>query len=238
MSTKPGVTSRPSASIVRAAVASTLPTSVMTPSSIATSAVRAGAPVPSTTVPPRMTSGVPAHAVAPFCPARFPQGREQLAREQLLRRAPVLTVGPEARAGDDETFDPEIGEATQPLRAHVGRADDCEAVDELRLQRGRVRGGVAQVLVAVVAAADLRDDLTVGFGQPRAGRPGHRGEMRERRDRAADEVARGVEVGMAADVHVRAERDVGRDRVRRRPRPCAPGRSPRRRDRDRRRPRA
>ena len=34
---------------------STAPTSVMTPSVMATSAVRAGAPVPSTTVPPRMT---------------------------------------------------------------------------------------------------------------------------------------------------------------------------------------
>jgi len=56
MSTKPGVTSRPSASIVRAVESSTRPTSVITPLLIATSAVRAGAPVPSTTVPPRMTT--------------------------------------------------------------------------------------------------------------------------------------------------------------------------------------
>ena len=44
------------ASIVRSASPSSCPTSVITPSSIATSAVRAGAPVPSMTVPPRMMS--------------------------------------------------------------------------------------------------------------------------------------------------------------------------------------
>src|SRR3954451_12367717 len=55
MSTKPGVTSAPSASMVRRAAPSTAPTSVTRPSVIATSAVRAGAPVPSTTVPPRIT---------------------------------------------------------------------------------------------------------------------------------------------------------------------------------------
>ncbi len=56
MSTHPGVTSRPSASMVwRAAAPPRSPTSVMRPSSTATSAVRAGAPVPSTTVPPVTT---------------------------------------------------------------------------------------------------------------------------------------------------------------------------------------
>src|SRR4051794_15545753 len=54
-STKPGVTSAPSASIFVWARPATLPTSVMMPSVIATSAVRAGAPVPSTTVPPLIT---------------------------------------------------------------------------------------------------------------------------------------------------------------------------------------
>src|SRR5690242_2699211 len=53
-STKPGVTSAPSASTVSRARPSTAPTSVITPSVIATSAVRAGAPVPSTTEPPLM----------------------------------------------------------------------------------------------------------------------------------------------------------------------------------------
>src|SRR5262249_4651769 len=53
--TKPGVTSRPSASSSRRPRVSTRPTSTITPSSIATSPARAGAPVPSTTVPPRIT---------------------------------------------------------------------------------------------------------------------------------------------------------------------------------------
>ena len=64
-----------------------------------------------------------------------------------------------------------------------------------------------QVLVAVVAAADLGDDGAVGLGQPGTGRARHRGEVGERGDAAADERAGRVEVGMAADVDVRAERD-------------------------------
>src|SRR5438045_1444676 len=56
MSTKPGVTSAPSASTSSRARPSTRPTSVTTPSVMATSAVRAGAPVPSTTLPPRITT--------------------------------------------------------------------------------------------------------------------------------------------------------------------------------------
>src|SRR5262245_21188710 len=55
MSTKPGVTRRPSASIVRVASSSIAPMPATRPSRIATSAVRAVAPVPSTTVPPLMS---------------------------------------------------------------------------------------------------------------------------------------------------------------------------------------
>src|SRR5262245_33034014 len=67
MSTKPGVTTAPSAAISRRPRAPIAPTSLMRPSEIATSATRAGAPVPSTTVPPRITrscmaSAAPSHA--------------------------------------------------------------------------------------------------------------------------------------------------------------------------------
>src|SRR3954464_4667894 len=55
MSTKPGVTRAPSASISRLARPSTVPTSVTTPSLIATSAVRPGDPLPSPTVPALIT---------------------------------------------------------------------------------------------------------------------------------------------------------------------------------------
>ena len=54
MSTKPGVTSLPVASMVSRASPGTSPTMLMRPSSMATSARRAGAPVPSITLPPRM----------------------------------------------------------------------------------------------------------------------------------------------------------------------------------------
>src|SRR5262245_9922767 len=54
MSTKPGATTQPEASSVRAP-ARPLPTAAMRSPSIATSARRAGAPVPSTTLPPRIT---------------------------------------------------------------------------------------------------------------------------------------------------------------------------------------
>src|SRR5689334_17286871 len=53
-STKPGVTNSPSASTTRRARSPTRPTSTMRPASTATSATDAGAPVPSTTVPPRI----------------------------------------------------------------------------------------------------------------------------------------------------------------------------------------
>ena len=54
MSTKPGVTSLPVASMVSRASPAAVPTLLMRPSSMATSARRAGAPVPSITLPPRM----------------------------------------------------------------------------------------------------------------------------------------------------------------------------------------
>jgi hypothetical protein len=55
MSTKPGVTSLPVASITSVAVPSHAPTSTMRSPTMATSARRPGAPVPSITVPPRIT---------------------------------------------------------------------------------------------------------------------------------------------------------------------------------------
>ena len=55
MSTKPGVTSRPLASISSAPLPDTLPTAAILPSFTATSASRSAAPVPSATVPPRTT---------------------------------------------------------------------------------------------------------------------------------------------------------------------------------------
>src|SRR5262245_1214163 len=55
MSMKPGVTAQPDASSSRAASPRFVPIALITPSVIATSATRPGAPVPSNTVPPRTT---------------------------------------------------------------------------------------------------------------------------------------------------------------------------------------
>src|SRR3546814_20808984 len=60
MSTKPGVTSAPSASISRAPVCSPRPTATMRSPSTATSAVIGAPPVPSMTVPHRLTRSWPA----------------------------------------------------------------------------------------------------------------------------------------------------------------------------------
>ena len=121
----------------------------------------------------------------------------------------VVPVGAEARAGDDEAFDTEV----RPARAAVRRTTSGGPTTAKRstnsgVQRLGVRRVVPQVHVAVVAAADVGDDRAIGLGQARAGRARHRGEVRERGDPAADQAARDVEVGMAADVDVRAERDL------------------------------
>src|SRR3954454_1021546 len=206
MSTKPGVTSRPVASIVRSASPVTTPTSVIVPPSIATSAVRAGVPVPSTTVPPRMMMSYFAMRMSLGCSVL--QGREQLTRQELLRSGTVLAVGTEARAGDHETIETERRKLTHARRAAIRCADDREAVDEFRIERRGLRRLVAQVLVAVVSAADLGHDGAVGVGQTGARRARHRREVRERGDGTADETARRVDVVVTADVHVRAERDL------------------------------
>src|SRR5579885_176807 len=232
MSTNPGMTSRPSASMTRRADVCRFPTSVIVDPSIATSAVRAGDPVPSTTVPPRINrSGslmlAPSRRFAPGrsgharCSAGYPppdarsclcllaDGGQHLAGEELVRGTGVVAVGAERRTGDDEAVDAEAHERTEPGGAVLGRADDREAVDEVALERGVVRGGVPEVLVAVVAATDLRDDRTVVVVEPGTGRPGHRREVGKRGHRTGDQAARDVDVPMTPDVDVRAERELG-----------------------------
>ena len=152
-----------------------------------------------------------------------------------LGGAGVVALGAEGGAGDDEPVDAEVGQLAQAGDADLGRADHGEAVDERRLQRVGVVGGVAQVLAAVVATPDLGHDLLVAVGEAGPGGPGHRREVGERGDAAADQRTGDVEVGVAADVDVRAEGDRRPDRGRRRRRPCGPGRSPTRPVRGRRR---
>ena len=106
---------------------------------------------------------VRAHADAP---SRSAGSSSPVSSWSEVRR--VLAVGAEARAGDDEPLDAERGELAQPLGADVGRPDDREAVDELGRRAPRcARPWLLQVLVAVVAAADLGDDRAIGLGRAR-----------------------------------------------------------------------
>ena len=75
---------------------------------------------------------VGAHEAAPSRSAG-----QDLAGQQLVGGAGVLAIGAEARAGDDEPLDAELGERAQPIDADLGRPDDREAVDELGVQRAR-----------------------------------------------------------------------------------------------------
>src|SRR5689334_2268629 len=88
---KPGATMRSVASIVRAARAETSPTATMRPSAIATSALVAGAPVPSATVPPRMTrsqSIEPRDVVVQDRVARRLREMRRLLAQDVLRPGP------------------------------------------------------------------------------------------------------------------------------------------------------
>ena len=88
MSTNPGVTMQPSASIVRRPSPSTRPTATTRSPSMATSATCAGAPVPSTTEPLRMTRSC---IVVPLDPDVCRQGTRQPADPAKLAPCPAPT---------------------------------------------------------------------------------------------------------------------------------------------------
>src|SRR6478735_10212022 len=147
MSTKPGVTIAPAASIVRFAPSSTLQTATIRSPSMATSPVYGSAPVPSTIVPPVMTMscdiGVLLHC------------GEYLVLEQVAGSPGFLAIGVGGRADDDQPVDAEVDQLLQPGDAVVGRADDAEAVDEPGGQLGRLRRTGPGVVVHVVGVVHL-----------------------------------------------------------------------------------
>jgi tripartite-type tricarboxylate transporter receptor subunit TctC len=104
-STQPGVTSAPSATISRRPRPALPPTWLMRPPSTATSPAKRGAPLPSTTVPPRMTrscmgvvSVLTVDALSPMrCPALHhsgssTRGAPMLTRSRLLRAAALTAA--------------------------------------------------------------------------------------------------------------------------------------------------
>src|SRR5438067_6877270 len=152
MSTTPGVTTAPSASMRRrpSPSSASLPTAVMRSPSTATSARLGGAPVPSTTVPPAITRS---------CGIGYlPDGGEHFPDEHLLGQAGLVLLGVDRRAHDDEAVYAEGGQRAQPGDAVLRWSDDTEAVDELVGQSGGLRRAGACVLVHVVAVVHLVKD--------------------------------------------------------------------------------
>src|SRR5262245_44379975 len=91
---------------------STRPTSTITPSSMATSAVRLAAPVPSTTVPPRITRS---------CISAPRSGRER-----GRQCGPSADGGPVRVLDDGIEIDLEVGQACQHRGDHLGELEPGE----------------------------------------------------------------------------------------------------------------
>ena len=150
--------------------------------------------------------------------------------EQLLGGAGVVAVGAEASA-------PVMTNRSMPRSASSPQALDAARRAGRRRRSGRrSRRRAASVCVGGVAAGA---GCCRSGGRPRRRPPGRRRRGRRRSSRAwprsgrtrrpppAIRLAGRVEVGVAADVDVGAERDRRRDRARRRRPPCGRGRAPR-----------
>src|SRR6478752_958528 len=137
MSTKPGVTIAPAASIVRFAAPSTLPTAVIRSPSMATSPVYGSAPVPSTIVPPVMTMSCDIRCLL--------EGWENFVLEQVACSAGLVPIRVGGRSDDDQPVDPEVDQRPEAGGAVIGRADDAEAVDERRGELRRLRRAGSRV---------------------------------------------------------------------------------------------
>src|SRR5688500_12399425 len=154
MSTNPGVTSAPSASIVRFAAPSPCPTATIVPPAIATSAVRAGPPVPSMTVPPRTTRSCMAGLSADLRHERIEIDRAEADTICQLLRDLALFGGHVVVRERDRHRDPQhrvrflrVGDQCRDVR------DRSREAFALELIRGG--GEVLVDLLAVDAAEDL-----------------------------------------------------------------------------------
>src|SRR6478736_1884040 len=150
MSTQPGATTSPSASSSRRPVPSTSPTAVMRPSFTATSAARRGVPVPSTTVPLRITRSCSAMSpplarcgvTIPWAPLAPPATVPGSAPDRVP--ASVGSAGGGEVADDAQHELPEQGDVVVgPLPEGVG---------------GDAVGAVAEALVGGSALAREGDD--------------------------------------------------------------------------------
>src|SRR3954463_4128703 len=158
----------PSASMTRVARSSTRPTAAIFPSRMATSAVRAGAPVPSTTVPPRITrsNGDVIHLtrVEAVQRATVCVGQVVVVLSQLVDHAGVLRVvvrevrGPDHPVGADQRSE-------HPRRALTRIEADPALPLEVLLggERHRCGGPVVALLELVEAVHPVGDPPTTAL---------------------------------------------------------------------------
>src|SRR5262245_16326073 len=136
MSTKPGVTSSPLASISSPALPDSFPTATIRPSFTATSASRKAAPVPSATLPPRtVRSNVFAMFAAPDLPkstARFPGSAPSDGRIPSSPASIRIGVGPRAAAVEGHDAQDEA-QVVPP--AAVGKGVDAHVEEQTGNQR-------------------------------------------------------------------------------------------------------
>src|SRR5579883_2837931 len=132
MSTKPGATTSPPASMVRAAGSSVGPIEAMRPSRTPTSARRAGPPVPSTTVPPRMRRS----STDRFLPLCRGQGMAEQAGRVQVGHGGHLVGRQAVEAPGEELLG--VGPARVGVRVVALHHDVVDADPIADPQRGRV----------------------------------------------------------------------------------------------------
>src|SRR5438132_5710108 len=141
MSTKPGATTRPVASMVRPASSSTSPTATMRPSRMPMSALRRGAPVPSTTLPPMMRQSSMA--------TRLVRANRRHLEDMEQRRQRYVALEAEPGPGE-ERF--ELGPRALAARPGEHEHEQVEAAGQL-------------VLLATVRVEQVLDDKQAAAGR-------------------------------------------------------------------------
>src|SRR6056297_829143 len=154
MSTMPGITSAPSASISRSALPSTVPTSAMTPPRTATSAVRTSEPVPSMTEPLRMIRSKSAMRQSRVVAASFTT-RAYTGCSDRSSKVPSVVE----EAGQD---DPSLGVLRERRRRwwhrHLASEERQRVMTELAIRRpdhGSFRFAVMITLSVIVAVMGM-----------------------------------------------------------------------------------
>src|SRR4051812_35324150 len=125
MSTKPGITTAPSASMRCVAAPETDPMAEIRPPSIAMSPTNGAPPVPSTTVPPEMTRscGMGWLRLSVRGWMDGPDRREDIVDERSPSESGRFAIGVDRRTHHDEAFDAERRQRPEAADAVLGGPD-------------------------------------------------------------------------------------------------------------------